>query len=150
MSGFSYSSIRPADEARVAELHAAIEGAESRFRELQTESSERAAERQRLEWELGQGPNIGEPPPASVLARLYEIRLTLARRGGSPKPSDLEVQLNRRRRILEGAVGALSMAQPGMATRMSDAELELRVLRDELSSKEVQIVDMSQANRPQA
>jgi len=147
---FSYPVVKPADEPRVRELHDLIEGAEARVRELQTEGTERAAERRMFEWELGAGPDVPEPPPGSVVFRLNEIRLQLAREPGSPKPSEQEAALNRRRRILEGAIGALSMAQPGMATRMANADHELRTLRDELTSKEVVMVDMSQQGRPQA
>jgi len=42
------------------------------------------------------------------------------------------------------------MAVPGMASRMADAEHELRTLRDELSRLEVVMVDMAGMNRPQA
>ena len=150
MNAFSYASVRPADQARVDELHTAIEAAEARLRELFAEETERAAERRMFEWELGAGPDVPEPPPGSVVFRLNEIRLQLAREPGSPKPSEQEAALNRRRRILEGAIGALSMAQPGMATRMANADHELRTLRDELTSKEVVMVDMSQQGRPQA
>ena len=81
---FSYPVVKPADQARVDELHRLIEEAESRVRAVQTEGTERAAERARLEWELGAGPDVPEPAPHSVLARLWAIRLELARR---PVPS---------------------------------------------------------------
>ena len=150
MNAFSYPVVQPRDQSRVDELHRLIEDAEARVREVQTEGTERAAERARLEWELGAGAAMPyEPPTHSVLARLYAIRLELARKPGSPKQSDAEAALARREAILRGGIGALSMAVPGMATRMADAEHELSVLRDELVQKEVLITDMAGANRPQ-
>jgi len=149
MNAFSYPVVKPADQSRVDELHRLLEEAEARVRAVQTEGTERAAERRMFEWELGSGPDVPEPAPHSVLARLWAIRLELARRPGNPKPSDAEAALARREAILRGAIGALGMAVPGMATRMADAEHELRVLRDELAQKEVLITDMAGANRPQ-
>jgi hypothetical protein len=149
VNAFSYPVVKPADQSRVDELHRLIEDAEARVREVQLEGTERAAERARLEWELGAGPDVPEPAPHSVLARLWAIRLELARRPGNPKPSDAEAALARREAILRGAIGALGMTLPGMATRMANADHELRVLRDELVQKEVLITDMAGANRPQ-
>ena len=120
-SPFSFASVKPADQARVDELHRLIDDAEARVRELQTIGSERAAERQRMEFELGSGPDMPEPGPSSVLARLNAIRLDLARKPGSPKPTDAEAALNRRRRILEGGIAALSTRLPAAACRSTCA-----------------------------
>ena len=139
---FSRSIIRVGSEARVAELHAAIEDAEAALRAIQQEGSERAAERARFEWRVGEGPGVPDPDPGSVVAQLAAIRLPLARKGGSPRVTAEEADLARRGEILRSAITALSVRVPDHTSRLTDVETRLRQLRDALRSLATVIVDM--------
>ena len=141
---FTRTIIKAGAEARVAELHAAIDTAEAAIRALQQEGVQMAAERARFQWELGEGP-ASEPGTHSVLFKLGEIRLELARKPGSPKPSAQEATLARRADILRGAIAALGVAPP--TGRMVDAETRRRVLLDELGTLEVLAIDMGSPSR---